>query len=77
MWMIYYRYRFVVALGTYPLVRPCPSLYLFFWNLVFDFEFSESLSGMSVCCLVHLLSFGLHEPHIPGSSSACLSSLSL
>lgn len=36
-------------------------IYLFFWNLLFDFEFSESLSGMSVCCLVHLLSFGLNE----------------
>ena len=51
MWMIYYRYRFVVALGTYPLVRPCPSLYLFFWNLVFDFEFSESLSGCQCVAL--------------------------
>ena len=42
MCMVFYRYRFVVALGTSPLIFPGLSPYLFILKW-FDFGFSESL----------------------------------
>ena len=42
MWMVYYRYRFVVALGISPLIFPGLSPYLIILKW-FDFGFSESL----------------------------------
>ena len=61
---------FYVCVSLEILIHSRPFTFFSPWNPLFGFEFSESLFGLWICCLLCRFYFAWNVPHVLQSSSA-------